>query len=143
MADLLYASIKTFNKNDSIALFDHLCKNVCLKPVEEVKDIMEIKKDPDIIDVVNLIKLYDMKVELKVYYVDSSVKTDSPAEAAMKKAKEEGVVPEPSERHKAILDQQKDITNDQLKDVNKIVSLADTVKKEPKKKIDPGQIPEF
>lgn len=145
MPKQFFASIKTFNGKDCKSLFEHLCKHVCLKSVEEVKDLLDIdvKKDPDIFDLINLIQLYDMKVELKVYYEDHSVVDENPIEKAVKKAEETGVVPPPSDKHQALSDQAEEIKNPDLKDVNKIQSIIVPEEKIQKKKIDPNSIPDF
>ena len=134
MAKRKYVSIKSFNDNDVKEMFEFICKNICMKTVDEIKDLMDIDGAPDATDLINLIKLYDIPLELKCWYIDSTFDPSS--------IPSEPLTPAEPDYVRELKDQTKDVSDESIKKLM-VPDFKVEIKPDPSetRKIDTSLIP--
>jgi hypothetical protein len=134
MSKLKFIQIDSFKQEDLTELFGLICKNIIQKsPTEVIAEVKSLtdresftSREPSSSDILQVISIYDIAFELKLNYIDSSVKT----ELVAPEPKSEGLI---EDKGNALISKQMDEI--------KLEVWDKTEKKEDKVKED--EIPDF
>jgi len=146
-------SIDSVGVDDVSDLFDAMCKDILHKMPNEVKrkylfednvsDVYIRKYVPTLNDVANIIKLFDIKCEIKLFYVEATVTEEFTSNQFHLDKNIDTSFGQPKEYTEKVLEKQERlIEDDELKALAEKKKIIVDVPEIEERTIDPNDIPE-